>query len=311
MRKFLSVVMLCVLSLPMSVEALAWSEGKNEPFGVLVAAARTKKKAPARKKTPKKQNGLMTSISLKQTQEFVKIFETGSLQKLKAKLEKEKISPNATYRSKEYGVDDSLLTLAAALTSNAEIVKFLLSKGADINKGAKGDRDVGPETITVNNVTAMMKAVQKGNPEVIKALLDAEANINAKDDGDMTALDWALETSRIPRVIKMLIDAGADVRGSLPYASTESFSGGGETKPEIWRMLIDAGANVKAKGCEDLLITAAANTNEYPEVIEILLNAGANAKFKNDEGMRAIDFARDNPKLKGTKALKMLEEASR
>ena len=50
MKKLLSVVMLCVLSLTMSVEALAWSERRNESFGVLVAAAQTKRKASAKKR---------------------------------------------------------------------------------------------------------------------------------------------------------------------------------------------------------------------------------------------------------------------
>mgnify|MGYP007069961581 CR=1 FL=1 len=103
MKKFLSVVMLCVLSLTEAVEALAWCEGTSEPFGVLVAATRAKKKAPAKKKTPQKQSGPMMKLSSKQWEEFFEICRDDSLEKFVAKLEKptnKKSSPKMTFYRK-------------------------------------------------------------------------------------------------------------------------------------------------------------------------------------------------------------------
>nr|WP_315102032.1 hypothetical protein [uncultured Fretibacterium sp.] len=40
----------------------------------------------------------------------------------------------------------------------------------------------------------------------------------------------------------------------------------------------------------------------------MLLEAGADAKAKSNEGKTALDYARENEALKGTQALKLLEE---
>ena len=55
----------------------------------------------------------------------------------------------------------------------------------------------------------------------------------------------------------------------------------------------------------------AARDTYNPEVITVLLKAGADAKAKNKAGETAFDKAKYNENLKGTEALRMLEEASK
>jgi len=55
----------------------------------------------------------------------------------------------------------------------------------------------------------------------------------------------------------------------------------------------------------------AAWENPNPEVVVTLLKAGADVKAKSYSGKTAFDYAQDNEKLKGTDALKQLEEASK
>ena len=55
-------------------------------------------------------------------------------------------------------------------------------------------------------------------------------------------------------------------------------------------------------------MTVAAYNNSNPEVLMVLLEAGADAKAKNNAGKTALDYARENERLKGTWALKLLEE---
>jgi ankyrin repeat protein len=55
----------------------------------------------------------------------------------------------------------------------------------------------------------------------------------------------------------------------------------------------------------------AARYSDNPGVVMALLKAGANAKLKNNIGEKAIDCAKDNDNLKGTDALRQLEEASK
>ena len=259
-------------------------------------------------------NYVRTSIGRNDYNEFIKICESGSLSKFKEKYTKLKLSPNATYRNEKDFIDDNLLALAAASTSNVDIIKFLISKGADVNGHTTGQHDLGPETVYVKGMTALMKASVcyiEAKPKIVKALLDAGAEVNAKDSSGMTALDWAVETSTVPEaavaakeVIKTLLDAGADAKDSLVYAFAEQ-----GPEPEVLKMLLKAGANVD----NDLLMMAAVNT-EYPEVIELLLDAGANPKVKSEmkdfKGMRPIDLAKNNPNLQGTNTLKRLDEES-
>ena len=58
-----------------------------------------------------------------------------------------------------------------------------------------------------------------------------------------------------------------------------------------------------------LMYAAMGNTN--PEVIRVLLDAGADGKARDKNGKTAFDYAQDNEKLKGTDALRKLEEASK
>ena len=54
-----------------------------------------------------------------------------------------------------------------------------------------------------------------------------------------------------------------------------------------------------------------ATNGDNPEVmITAFLKAGADAKAKDSDGKTALDYAQANAKLKGTDALKKLEEAS-
>lgn len=55
-------------------------------------------------------------------------------------------------------------------------------------------------------------------------------------------------------------------------------------------------------------LTVAAYNNPNPKVLTVLLEAGADAKAKSNEGKTALDYARENEALKGTQALKLLEE---
>ena len=127
--------------------------------------------------------------------------------------------------------------------------------------------------------TNFFELVMNGTPEDVQAAIDKGADVNAPNTVGETPLIVAAGYNKNPKVITTLLKAGADINAqdSL-YGSTA-------------------------------LIWAAYAPNL--EAITTLLQAGADAKAKSNEGKTAFDYAKDNYYLKGTDALKKLEEASR
>jgi len=75
--------------------------------------------------------------------------------------------------------------------------------------------------------------------------------------------------------------------------------------------LIDAGADVNARDNSGMTaLIHAARLSVHPEVITALLVFGARPKIEDKKGKIALDYAKENIRLKNTEALRRLEEAS-
>ncbi|MCR5346365.1 MAG: ankyrin repeat domain-containing protein [Fretibacterium sp.] len=166
---------------------------------------------------------------------------------------------------------DFLLNIAAANAPDAKIIRFLTDE-SEIDVNQYQDDVPWP---------ALFSAAcrEDARPEVMAALIEAGANVNAVGGDDGSSVLMFAAKSGTPEAVQILIDSGAEVNGQYgPYKYTA--------------------------------LTAAALGTEKPEVIVTLLKAGADAGIKDSWGKFAVNYARENPSLKGTKALRMLEEAS-
>ncbi len=75
--------------------------------------------------------------------------------------------------------------------------------------------------------------------------------------------------------------------------------------------LLKAGADIEARDNDGrTALMWAAGHNPNSEVIMALLKAGANANAKDSKEKTAFDYAKANKMLKGTDALRQLQEAS-
>lgn len=61
--------------------------------------------------------------------------------------------------------------------------------------------------------TPLHVAAHSGNSKVVKMLIDAGADVRAVDDEGLTPLHWATETGNL-KILKLLIDSGSDVNAS-------------------------------------------------------------------------------------------------
>jgi ankyrin repeat protein len=171
------------------------------------------------------------------------------------------------------------LMFAAAFNPDPEVLKALLSAGADVH--ARSNEGWSSE----GGMTPLMAAAIGSNPEKIRALIDAGSDVNARNRAQWSPLLLAAgsEISN-PEAIKMLIDAGADVNVSDAEGSTPLMLAAARcTNPEIITVLLDGGARPGKK-------------------LEVVPSRSGNLTFL------AINFAVDNENLRGTEVIKRLEQ---
>ena len=111
--------------------------------------------------------------------------------------------------------------------------------------------------------------------EKIIQALDEGANPNATNSNNTTALMMAAQFSKSARVVKALIDAGAEL-------DTQNH-----------------------KGNTALMYAAMSNC---PEIVRVIYDAGADIELVNKGGKKAADFAVANKKLNGTDLVRLLRD---
>ena len=142
----------------------------------------------------------------------------------------------------------------------------------------------------------------------VQRQIDHGANVNGKHPSGGSVLGLAIINSHNPKIIQMLINAGADVnanvRGTPLMGAVIK-----DSNIEIVKILIQNGADVNAKddttnlGGWTVLMYAAAFTNN-PNVIKVLLNSGADVHARNNDGETALMLAKElNPNVEVTKIL--------
>jgi quinoprotein dehydrogenase-associated probable ABC transporter substrate-binding protein len=232
----------------------------------------------------------------------------------------------------------------AVNANDAERVKFLIGKGADVN--APDSQGFQPLHIVA----------RQRHEELVKLLLTLKADVNAVDKNGMTPLLYAVMRDYVPS-IKVLIENGADIEkvgaeGYLPLSVAIA-----EDKFEAAKVLMDAGANVntpagpdgltplmvaasqiapaegaiflpsstrpiniaeglierkadvnaKSKSGLTALMIAAANNN--PPMIGLLIDAGADVDAKNSQGQTAADVAHANGNAEAAQAIMVIGAA--
>ena len=139
------------------------------------------------------------------------------------------------------------LMFASIACSNPEIVRYLISKGADVKARSDG------------GFTALTFAAQNEScPEVIQILIDAGAEVDAVDNYDRTPVFYAAGINTNPEAIEIFAKNGADLNAKSTYDKQHSH-------------------RVSA---EDTPIAYAASFNPSGEVMASLIKHGATVNFR-------------------------------
>jgi quinoprotein dehydrogenase-associated probable ABC transporter substrate-binding protein len=225
-----------------------------------------------------------------------------------------------------------------------ERIKFLVSKGADVNKPDSNgytpltnaarqrqdktvklliDLGANPNLADGNNMTPIITAAMREAVPTIKVLVGAKANIEEPGPQGFKPLSLALAESHY-EAAKTLLEAGADPNATsgdealtpLMIAASQTQPAEGErflpgsTRPiDVAKELVDRKADVNAKSSTGMtaLMIAAAHNN--PPMIGLLIESGADADAKNDQGQSAADIAKINNNFEAAQAIKVLATA--
>ncbi len=188
------------------------------------------------------------------------------------------------------------------------------------------------------------------NPKVISAMLNAGADITALDDGrntplhiatsfneshevtivllnagadiyipiteginvEYTLIQGAARHNLNPKIITILVNAGADVNGRDTLARTPLLLAAKYNKnPEVITALLNAGAELNRRDItyKRTALHMAARYNKNPAVIMALLNGGADGKLKDGDKRTAFQLAKRNKAVRKSPAYQALKDA--
>jgi quinoprotein dehydrogenase-associated probable ABC transporter substrate-binding protein len=216
----------------------------------------------------------------------------------------------------------------AVLAFDNRRVRFLLSRGADINKlsdqgyaplhtAARNrasrlielllDHKADPNLPDNDGVTPLVHAINRNHVPSVNILAARGADLNAHDKKGYTPLEIAVGEDKL-FAARALIDAGADVNAAggttqvtplmlvasqLAPQVRAAHLAAGPTPMDIATELIARGANVNAKSAAGVTaLMVAAGHNNAP-MIGLLLAKGADPATKNNAGKTALDIARE------------------
>jgi quinoprotein dehydrogenase-associated probable ABC transporter substrate-binding protein len=232
----------------------------------------------------------------------------------------------------------------AVNANDPDRVKFLIGKGADVNK------------LNGQGYAPIHTAARQKHPEMVQLLIDRKADVNEADNNGMTPLLHAVMRDDVPTIklllahsakieqpgpegfpplslaigedkyeaAKALIDAGADVNLTagadkltpLMVAAAQSRPAEGamflpdSTRPiDVAKALIDHDADVNAKSAKGVTALIVAATHNNAAMIGLLLQSGADPLIKDNQGQTALDLANLNNNHEAAQAISVLGKA--
>jgi ankyrin repeat protein len=201
------------------------------------------------------------------------------------------------------------LLLAAMSDRSSEIVRLLVSKGADA------------KVVDVLKVNALNAAVRGNDIETIRIIADAGIAVDGADFAGFTPLIGAAFAGNI-QAVKLLLGKGANVNavsgdGAFQKVKAGTIALGNWTpllaaatlgSPEMIGVLLDAGADVNAKDVRGMtpLMLAVATDRQNVDVIRALISRKADVNVRSLAGETALDWAH---KIGNPSVIRTLERA--
>jgi ankyrin repeat protein/flagellar basal body-associated protein FliL len=169
----------------------------------------------------------------------------------------------------------------ATLRNDNEIIKFLVSSGANINVRE-----------SEYNSTPLHQASYQNNFDIIKLLISKGADINAKDNDGESPFFLAASNNNV-ECFNFFLSKGADINEKDAYGTTLLQKASGSL--DISKLLVSKGANINAKninGYSPLLsATIGYIYSGKNDVVDFLVSNGADINIQNNDGDTPLHIA--------------------
>lgn len=188
--------------------------------------------------------------------------------------------------SGETGKGADMRLISAAEQGDAETVERLLDEGASVEARDETQR------------TALIAASYENHLEVARTLIAAGADVNAKDETEQSA--YLISTAEVgddPRLLRLTLENGADVRSLDSYNGTGLIRAADRGYVEVVKELLKTETNidhVNNLGWTALLeaIILGGGDAEHVKVVRILADAGADVNIADSDGVTPLEHAR-------------------
>lgn len=219
---------------------------------------------------------------------------------------------------------DTLLHVACS-NGHANCVRLLIEKGSNVHAENHGDKETPLECVTwcdsnkleeiylllmengadINHQDALGRtpligalSTEGGNAKAVEALLKYNPDTEVETPDEETAMTYAIVQGR-PDILKMLIDAGANVKwvgasraSLLGYAIANISSIEKRIKWEITRLLLENGVNADHGDSDSTVLLHAIRSDDEEIVLQVLAKA-KNINYKEKNGNTALKLARE------------------
>ena len=245
------------------------------------------------------------------------VFRAPTAYYVKARLDQgTDVTANSGRADDEYTFGWTPLHMAAAWSTDTEVIALLLNRGADIatktnqhdtplHLAARYNTEPDVTRLLLTELlekgieidvrgngreTPLISAAGNTEPLVTALLLNAGADVNAAGDSGWTPLHRASSNPN-GRVAALLLDAGADINAKTVDGQTPLHRAASD--PNGWGavLILDAGADINAKADNGLTPLHGAAINSNGGVAAILLDAGADINAKDIGGQTPLHSA--------------------
>lgn len=179
----------------------------------------------------------------------------------------------------DYGEHKITPLMKAAWEGDAEIVAFLLEKGAKVNAQATDTKE-----------TALHNAISGGHTDVVKLLLEAKADVKLLNTYGFDPFTSAVAAGHRD-IAEMLLGAGANVNARVHTLTPLMFAVSARN-PEMVKWLASKKADVNAgvkEGGQTALNLAILNADA--EMVQTLIDLKANVNYKDASGVTPLAAA--------------------